>query len=51
LLLNLLLQLQQNNYQQSRASISSISQKHWQECKDWINSIKVIATTKQQAKQ
>jgi len=50
-LLTLLQALQASNYQQARGIISALSSKHWQECKDWINSIKVIATLKQQTKQ
>ena len=48
--LNLLGQLQQNNFPQARGIIGTLSAKHWAECKDWINSIKVIATVKQQTK-
>jgi hypothetical protein len=49
--LALLQQLQESNYQVARGTIGTISAKHWQECKDWVNSLKVIATIKQQARQ
>lgn len=45
--LNALLQaLQASNYPAARGTIGTLSAKNWQDCKDWINAIKVIATLK-----
>jgi len=48
-LIFLLEAISQGNAKNARPFIAQLSQKHWQEVKDWVNSLKAIMNWKMQA--